>query len=66
MQAKAARFGLRVTEVPVGYRRRRYGKSKISGTLWGSTRAGVKILWTVYRCWRERSVTGRVTRGPER
>jgi len=52
MQAKAARLGLKVTEVPVNYRRRAYGKSKISGTLRGSLRAGVKILWTIYRCWR--------------
>ena len=52
MQAKAARLKLRVTEAPVKYFRRRLGKSKISGTLWGSLRAGVKILLTVYRCWR--------------
>jgi glycosyltransferase involved in cell wall biosynthesis len=53
MQAKAARLGLRVTEIPVKYHRRIYGKSKISGTLRGSVRAGVKILWTIYRCWRK-------------
>ena len=52
MQAKAARLGLRATEVPVAYRRRRFGKSKISGTLQGSLAAGIKILLTVYRCWR--------------
>jgi glycosyltransferase involved in cell wall biosynthesis len=54
MQARAAQLGLRVGEIPVRYRRRRFGKSKISGTIWGSLRAGVKILWTVYRCWRLR------------
>jgi glycosyltransferase involved in cell wall biosynthesis len=54
MQAKAARLGLRVTEIPVKYHRRIYGTSKISGTLRGSARAGVKILWTIYRCWRRR------------
>lgn len=53
MQAKAAHFGLKVAEVPVRYQRRRYGKSKISGTVWGSIRAGVKILWTIFRCWRQ-------------
>ncbi len=53
MQAKAARLGLRVTEIPVKYHRRMYGKSKISGTLRGSVHAGVKILWTIYRCWRK-------------
>ncbi len=52
MQAKAARLGLRAVEVPVRYRRRRIGRSKISGTVIGSVRAGAKILWTVYRCWR--------------
>jgi glycosyltransferase involved in cell wall biosynthesis len=50
MQAKAARLGLRVSEIPVRYRRRASGKSKISGTLVGSLRAGLKILWTIYRC----------------
>jgi glycosyltransferase involved in cell wall biosynthesis len=52
MQAKAARLELRVKEIPVRYHRRRQGKSKISGTVWGSFRAGATILWTVYRCWR--------------
>jgi glycosyltransferase involved in cell wall biosynthesis len=52
MQAMAARLNLRVAEVPVSYHRRRLGKSKISGTIWGSLRAGVKILWTIYHCWR--------------
>jgi len=48
MQIKAARQGLRHAEVPVRYRRR-IGRSKISGTLGGSVRAGVKILATVFR-----------------
>lgn len=43
MQAKAQRAGLRVVEVPVDYRPR-LGRSKISGTLSGSVRAGTKIL----------------------
>jgi len=46
MQIKAARAGLRTSEVPVPYRRR-IGQSKISGTLLGSVRAGVKILYTI-------------------
>ena len=50
MQAKAAQLRLRVAEVPVQYRRRRYGKSKISGTIFKSLQAGAKILLTVYRC----------------
>ena len=48
MQVKALRSGLRVVEVPVSYRRR-IGRSKISGTLSGTLRAGVKILWTIGR-----------------
>lgn len=48
MQVKALRHGLRVAEVPVSYRRR-VGVSKITGTLWGTLRAGHKILWTVVR-----------------
>jgi glycosyltransferase involved in cell wall biosynthesis len=52
MQAKAARLGLAVTEIPVNYRRRRFGRSKISGTVLGTAWAGFKILWTIYRCWR--------------
>lgn len=52
MQAKAAQLRLGVAEIPVHYRKRRSGKSKISGTLGQSLHAGFKILWTVYRCWR--------------
>jgi len=54
MQAKAARLGMRVREIPVSYRRRASGRSKISGALVGSVRAGLKIMWTIYRCWRIR------------
>ena len=53
MQAKAARCGLRVVEVPVDYRPR-LGRSKVSGTLSGSLRAGAKIVGTILRCARER------------
>jgi hypothetical protein len=48
MQVKALRRGLRVTEVPVSYRRR-VGVSKITGTVSGTLRAGWKILWTIGR-----------------
>jgi hypothetical protein len=48
MQVKARRQGLRVCEVPVDYRPR-IGRSKVSGTLGGSLRAGVKILGTIAR-----------------
>ena len=49
MQARAARLGRVTREVPVSYRRRRHGRSKIAGTLVGSVRAGVKILATLAR-----------------
>lgn len=48
MQVKALRHGLKVSEVPVSYRRR-IGVSKITGTVVGTLRAGYKILWTVLR-----------------
>lgn len=48
MQIKAARMGLRTTEVPVSYRKR-IGRSKISGTIVGSVKAGYKILLTIAR-----------------
>ena len=53
MQVKAARQKLRSAEVPVRYRRR-IGKSKVSGTISGSIRAGYKILWTIFRYARQR------------
>ncbi len=53
MQAKAALRGLRVTEVPVRYRPR-IGRSKISGTVSGTVRAGVVILATIGRLAREK------------
>ena len=46
MQVKAARRGLRAEEAPVRYRRR-IGRSKISGTVVGSVRAGTAILGTI-------------------
>lgn len=48
MQVKAARAGLRILEVPVGYRRR-IGVSKISGTVKGTILAGGKIIYSVAR-----------------
>ena len=47
MQAKAVEAGLAICEVPVGYRRRQGGRSKISGTLSGSVKAGTVILGTL-------------------
>ncbi|MEO1235858.1 MAG: glycosyltransferase family 2 protein [Planctomycetota bacterium] len=51
MQYKAVRYGLRIVEVDVPYRHRRAGKSKISGSLVGSFRAGVKIIGTIGHLW---------------
>jgi len=47
MQIKAAEAGLRITEVPVSYRRR-VGVSKITGTVSGTVKASAKILWTIF------------------
>ena len=44
MQMRAARAGLRVVEIPVDYRTRLGGASKVAGTLRGSLRAGARIL----------------------
>lgn len=51
MQFKAARLGLRVRELDVPYRRRRAGHSKISGSLIGSMRAGIRIIATIVHLW---------------
>lgn len=48
MQIKAVKRGLRIIEIPVSYRCR-IGCSKVSGTVWGSVRAGYKILYTIAR-----------------
>jgi glycosyltransferase involved in cell wall biosynthesis len=47
MQTKAAARGLRVKEVPVTWRNRAAGQSKVAGTLSGSVRAGARIIWTI-------------------
>jgi glycosyltransferase involved in cell wall biosynthesis len=49
MQVKAARAGLRIAEVPVSYRRRVGGRSKISKTIKGTVGASYKILFTILR-----------------
>jgi glycosyltransferase involved in cell wall biosynthesis len=47
MQMKAIQQGLRVREIPLPYRCRRAGESKISGTVQGAIRAGSRMLWAV-------------------
>jgi glycosyltransferase involved in cell wall biosynthesis len=55
MQVRAHRLGLRVAQVPVRWRRRAAGESKISGTWHGVVGAGVGILGMIVRLWwRER------------
>jgi glycosyltransferase involved in cell wall biosynthesis len=49
MQVKAAQRGLSTQEIPVRYRCRRAGQSKVSGTLVGSYLAGRRILGYVVR-----------------
>lgn len=45
MQIRAALVGMTSSEVPVSYRQRRTGRSKVSGTIKGSAAAGIKILY---------------------
>jgi glycosyltransferase involved in cell wall biosynthesis len=49
MQMRAARAGLRILEIPVDYRRRSAGDSKVAGSLIGSLRAGARIIATFVR-----------------
>lgn len=48
MQIKAAKMKVPTLEIPVSYRRR-IGKSKISGTIVGSVKAGWKIIYTIFK-----------------
>jgi len=49
MQMRVARAGLRVLELPVAYRRRAGGESKVAGNLRGTIRAGSRIIATFAR-----------------
>jgi glycosyltransferase involved in cell wall biosynthesis len=49
MQMRVARAGLRVLELPVAYRRRLGGESKVAGSLRGTLNAGLKIISTFVR-----------------
>jgi glycosyltransferase involved in cell wall biosynthesis len=49
MQMRAARAGLRVLEIPVDYRRRSGGDSKVAGSLAGTIHAGTRIIATFIR-----------------
>lgn len=54
MQVRAIESGLRICELPVNYHCRQGGRSKISGTIRGSIRAGVVILTTLGRLYGQR------------
>ncbi|HYP10838.1 MAG TPA: hypothetical protein VEQ86_05065, partial [Xanthobacteraceae bacterium] len=63
MQMRAARAGLRILEIPVDYRRRRGGNSKVAGSLTGTMRAGARIIAAFARVAGE---TSRWRRGRDR
>jgi glycosyltransferase involved in cell wall biosynthesis len=54
MQVRAIEVGLKICEIPVNYRPRQGGQSKISGTLKGSLQAGTIILTTLGRLYGRR------------
>jgi len=61
MQIKALQHNLRICEVPIPYRPRMAGQSKISRTVSGVVRAGSKILWVVGReAWRQSRIAGAI------
>jgi hypothetical protein len=47
MQIKAAKLKMKTTEVPVSYRKR-IGQSKVTGTIKGTVKASVKILYLIF------------------
>lgn len=49
MQIKAAQHGLRVLEIPLPYRCRRGGESKVAGSVRGTIRASWRIVMTFIR-----------------
>lgn len=51
MQIRAVELGLRIKEIPVPYRKRSMGKSKISGSLIGASRAAYWIIKTCAWLW---------------
>jgi hypothetical protein len=49
MQVKAVKHKLVCMNVPVKYKNRAGGQSKVSGTLKGSVLAGIKIIKTIFK-----------------
>ena len=70
MQIKAAQQGLRIREIPVDYRRRIGGVSKVSGDWKASFKAGARILEVLWRVddaaarWRLRRFIPLIAMGP--
>jgi len=66
MQMRVARARLRILEVPVAYRRRLGGVSKVSGTVAGTLKAALRIGLTFARvaCERQLHRPASVTRDP--
>jgi len=58
MIVKAAQLGVPIREVPVRYRRRRAGHSKVSGTWRGTLGASYRILKVTYKYAGKRRVAG--------
>lgn len=48
MQIKAVKHKLKITEVPVNYKKR-IGFSKVSGTVKGTVMAGIKIIFAIFK-----------------
>jgi glycosyltransferase involved in cell wall biosynthesis len=55
MQIKAAKMKLKCTEVPVSYRKRAAGVSKVSGTIKGTFLAGFKIINCIVTSYKKQS-----------
>jgi hypothetical protein len=49
LRVRGARAGLRIIEIPVDYRRRSGGRSKVTGSLRGSIKASARIIATFIR-----------------
>lgn len=64
MQVRAAKMKLNCSEVPVRYRKRAAGQSKVSGTIRGTILAGWKIIATIFKHLEIRGFGYLVIRGP--
>jgi glycosyltransferase involved in cell wall biosynthesis len=66
MQIKAVRHRIRILEIPVDYRKRIGGTSKVSGDLKASIKAGTRILKVLFRAFRPRSTADQTDSRGER